>query len=198
MLDKEVFKAVYGGLLTAKGVTVDEQGMRFTYEAMKNDFENEEFENIALDVFKNEKFYGKIPDPALFYERKKRNAPVLPSKFQEAKLNFLAKCQDYLNSDYIPDAEKREFNRSLTSNESAALKYLGGISAVWAAVHKGGVWDGEAVAWKMKELGKAFDDVYREAESGDLLRLENCGNDNGQRLIDFDLEKFIKMKRIPA
>lgn len=197
MLNKEVFKAVYGGLLTAKGIVLDEQGMRFTYEVMKSDFENEEFRNIALDVFKNEKFYGKAPDPALFYDRKKRSAPVLPSKFQMAKLNFLDKCQGYLNSDYIPEAEKKEFTASLTANESAALKYLGGISAIWAAVHKGGVWDGEATAWKMKALGKTFDDVYSEADDSNVLMIETHSNDNGMPLVDFEIENIVKLKRIP-
>lgn len=194
-MDKKTFLQGYVGLSVFCGVEATETALNAVYSLMKDDFENEEFLAVCEDIAKTENLYGKLPIPKLFYDRQKKSAPVLPSRFQSAKSRFLDKCADYLNSDYVPKGEKLEFQKNLTASEAAALKYVGGISVCWSSVHRGGAWDGEAMSWRMKELGKAFDDCYRE--TGDVLMLKNGSNDNGERLISFDLDNVVRLKRIP-
>lgn len=193
MLDKEFFKMVYMGLLSSKGVTMEQKGLQFTYEVMKNDFENEEFEAIAFDVFKNENFYGKAPDPALFYKRKCADAP---SKKENEKQAFLDKCSEYLNSGFVSSALKARFEKSLTNSEMKALSRVGGISACWSTVNRNGAWDGDKMSWKMKELSQAFDVSY--TEQSNVPMIADHSNDNGEELIEFNIDDILRLKGIPA
>lgn len=194
-MDKDIFLRGYAGLAVFTGVEVSETALKAAFNLMKDDFGNEEFLRICEDIAKTENLYGRLPIPKLFYDRRKKSAPVSPSKFQMAKMFFLDKCESYLNSDYVPDWEKKDFQANLTSSEMAALKCVGGISACWSAIHRGGAWDGDQMSWKMKELGKAFDGCYQE--TGDMLMLPNNSNDNEERLVSFDLDNIIRLKRIP-
>ena len=65
-MDKMFFLRHYGILLSAKSVLIDTDVAELTYQAYRNDFTNEEFAAVCLSVLKNENFYGRPPDPAIF------------------------------------------------------------------------------------------------------------------------------------
>lgn len=87
-MDKDIFLRGYAGLAVFTGVEVSETALKAAFNLMKDDFGNEEFLRICEDIAKTENLYGRLPIPKLFYDRRKKSAPVSPSKFQMAKMFF--------------------------------------------------------------------------------------------------------------
>lgn len=78
MLDKIKFDRSLTALLIFKNVKENEDLTKMLYSMMKDDFTDEEFGNMCLEICKTEELYNKYPDPKLFYDRKKeKQADVL-------------------------------------------------------------------------------------------------------------------------
>ena len=65
-MDKMFFLRHYGILLSAKSVLIDTDVAELTYQAYRDDFTDDEFSAVCMTVLKNENFYGRPPDPAIF------------------------------------------------------------------------------------------------------------------------------------
>lgn len=86
-MDKMFFLRYYGILLSAKSVLIDTDVAELTYQAYRDDFTDDEFAAVCMAVLRNENFYGRPPDPAIFAKYVKASA---------AETDFIAKCADYL------------------------------------------------------------------------------------------------------
>ena len=71
MLSLKEFNKNISSLLYFAEVPVDEVKNKFLYNLLKNDFEDEEFGEVCVDICKKEEFFGRYPAPKLFYDRKK-------------------------------------------------------------------------------------------------------------------------------
>ena len=146
-MNKMFFLRHYGILLSAKSVLIDTDVAELTYQAYRNDFTNEEFAAVCLSVLKNENFYGRPPDPAIFAKYVKASA---------AETDFIAKCADYLRRDYVSMATREAFVEDLTDREKRALYSFGGISTLWSVCHPNGTFSPERFDFKLKALRDAF------------------------------------------
>ena len=146
-MNKMFFLRHYGILLSAKSVLIDTDVAELTYQAYRNDFTNEEFAAVCLSVLKNENFYGRPPDPAIFAKYVKASA---------AENDFIAKCADYLRRDYVSMATREAFVEDLTEREKRALYSFGGISTLWSVCHPNGTFSPERFDFKLKALRDAF------------------------------------------
>lgn len=115
-MDKMFFLRHYGILLSAKSVLIDTDVAELTYQAYRDDFTDEEFAAVCMAVLKNENFYGRPPDPAIFAKYVKASA---------AETDFIAKCADYLRRDYVSMATREAFVEELTDREKRALYSFG-------------------------------------------------------------------------
>lgn len=70
MLTLNTFNKNISSLLYFAEVPVDEIKNNFLYNLLKNDFEDNEFGEICVDICKTEELYGKYPSPKMFYSRK--------------------------------------------------------------------------------------------------------------------------------
>lgn len=71
MLDRKKYDKNMSILLTFKNVKTNNAANEFFYNLVKNDFTDEEFGKMCVDICKTEDLYNKYPDPKLFYDRKK-------------------------------------------------------------------------------------------------------------------------------
>ncbi len=69
-MDFEKFDKNLSALLYFKRVKSNEIATKYLFNLMTNDFTDEEFEKMCLDICKTEDLYGRYPDPKLFYSRK--------------------------------------------------------------------------------------------------------------------------------
>lgn len=146
-MNKMFFLRHYGILLSAKSVLIDTDVAELTYQAYRNDFTNEEFAAVCMAVLKNENFYGRPPDPAIFAKYVKASA---------AENDFIAKCVEYLRRDYVSMATREAFVEELTDREKRALYSFGGISTLWSVCHPNGTFSPERFDFKLKALRDAF------------------------------------------
>lgn len=70
-MDKTKFKKSLFALLYIKGVEENEFQTNILFNLIKDDFTDEEFGDMCVDICKTEELYNKYPDPKLFYDRKK-------------------------------------------------------------------------------------------------------------------------------
>ncbi len=146
-MNKMFFLRHYGILLSAKSVLIDTDVAELTYQAYRNDFTNEEFAAVCLSVLKNENFYGRPPDPAIFAKYVKAAA---------AEIDFIAKCVEYLRRDYVSATTQEAFVEDLTEREKRALYSFGGISTLWSVCHPNGTFSPERFDFKLKALKESF------------------------------------------
>ena len=185
MLSENVFKNCLVGLCKMNGVATESDTLRMYYAKVKNDFTDNEFRAIANDILETENLYGKFPAPVLFYSRKKQAEKKSgDSAFLIARQAFQDKVMELVNNDYNTKQAIKEFNDSLTASEVAALSALGGLTALWGACRKDGVFIDEKVDWTIRRIQDKFkehynapaDDRLRIAEEKDaemLLKIEN-------------------------
>ena len=145
-MNKMFFLRHYGILLSAKSVLIDTDVAELTYQAYRNDFTNEEFAAVCLSVLKNENFYGRPPDPAIFAKYVKAAA---------AEIDFIAKCVEYLRRDYVSATTREAFVEDLTEREKRALYSFGGILTLWSVCHPNGIFT-DRFDFKLKALRDAF------------------------------------------
>ena len=146
-MDKMFFLRHYGILLSAKSVLIDTDVAELTYQAYRDDFTNEEFAAVCMAVLKNENFYGRPPDPAIFAKYVKASA---------AENDFIAKCVEYLRRDYVSATTREAFVEDLTNREKRALYAFGGISTLWSVCQPNGTFSPERFDFKLKALRDAF------------------------------------------
>ena len=185
MLSENVFKNCLVGLCKMNGVAIESDTLRMYYAKVKNDFTDNEFRAIANDILETENLYGKFPAPVLFYSRKKQAEKKSgDSAFLIARQAFQDKVMELVNNDYNTKQAIKEFNDSLTASEVAALSALGGLTALWGACRKDGVFIDEKADWTIRRIQDKFkehynapaDDRLRIAEEKDaemLLKIEN-------------------------
>ena len=70
MITVNTFNKNISSLLYFAEVPVDEIKNNFLYNLLKNDFDDDEFGEICVDICKTEELYGKYPSPKMFYSRK--------------------------------------------------------------------------------------------------------------------------------
>ena len=185
MLSENVFKNCLVGLCKMNGVAIESDTLRMYYAKVKNDFTDNEFRAIANDILETENLYGKFPAPVLFYSRKKQAEKKSgDSAFLIARQAFQDKVMELVNNDYNTKQAIQDFNDSLTASEVAALSALGGLTALWGACRKDGVFIDEKADWTIRRIQDKFkehynapaDDRLRIAEEKDaemLLKIEN-------------------------
>lgn len=185
MLNQEVFKRCLLGLCKMNGVEAEDETLRMYYAKVKNDFTDDEFRAISNDILETENLYGKFPAPVLFYSRKKQAEKKSgDSAFLIARQAFQDKVMELVNNDYNTKQVIKDFNDSLTASEVAALSALGGLTALWGACRKDGVFIDEKADWTIRRIQDKFkehynapaDDRLRIAEEKDaemLLKIEN-------------------------
>lgn len=185
MLSENVFKNCLVGLCKMNGVAIESDTLRMYYAKVKNDFTDNEFRAIANDILETENLYGKFPAPVLFYSRKKQAEKKSgDSAFLIARQVFQDKVMELVNNDYNTKQAIKDFNDSLTASEVAALSALGGLTALWGACRKDGVFIDEKADWTIRRIQDKFkehynapaDDRLRIAEEKDaemLLKIEN-------------------------
>ena len=185
MLSENVFKNCLVGLCKMNGVAIESDTLRMYYAKVKNDFTDNEFRAIANDILETENLYGKFPAPVLFYSRKKQAEKKSgESSFLIARQAFQDKVMELVNNDYNTKQAIQDFNDSLTASEVAALSALGGLTALWGACRKDGVFIDEKADWTIRRIQDKFkehynapaDDRLRIAEEKDaemLLKIEN-------------------------
>ena len=185
MLSENVFKNCLVGLCKMNGVAIESDTLRMYYAKVKNDFTDNEFRAIANDILETENLYGKFPAPVLFYSRKKQAEKKSgESAFLTARQAFQDKVMELVNNDYNTKQAIQDFNDSLTASEVAALSALGGLTALWGACRKDGVFIDEKADWTIRRIQDKFkehynapaDDRLRIAEAKDaemLLKIEN-------------------------
>ena len=104
-MDKMFFLRHYGILLSAKSVLIDTDVAELTYQAYRDDFTDEEFAAVCMAVLKNENFYGRPPDPAIFAKYVKASA---------AETDFIAcKTDKSVLDDGVLDARGTELGAKL-------------------------------------------------------------------------------------
>lgn len=91
MLDRKNFDKNMSILLTFKNVKANDAATAFFYNLVKDDFTDEEFGQMCVDICKTEDLYNKYPDPKLFYDRKK-----------EAQQTILIEAGSFYVDDSIP------------------------------------------------------------------------------------------------
>ena len=69
-MDKQQYTKSLTTLLYFKNVPLNEKHSDFLFNLLKNDFTNEQFNEICMDICKTEELFNKYPDPKLFYDRK--------------------------------------------------------------------------------------------------------------------------------
>jgi len=70
-MNRTKFDESITALLYFKNVPVSETHTSFLFNMMKDDFTDDEFQEMCMDICKSEELYNKYPDPKLFYDRKK-------------------------------------------------------------------------------------------------------------------------------
>lgn len=127
-MDKMFFLRHYGILLSAKSVLIDTDVAELTYQAYRDDFTNEEFAAVCMAVLKNENFYGRPPDPAIFAKYVKASA---------AETDFIAKCVEYLRRIAVNfNQSVRALNAYRANGEPVPLELIQKITEELAVFHQ--------------------------------------------------------------
>jgi hypothetical protein len=71
MLNRQSFEKNIGMLLYFNSVDINKDKNNFLYEMIKNDFEDDEFGRICIEICKTEELFNKYPTPKMFYKRRK-------------------------------------------------------------------------------------------------------------------------------
>lgn len=179
-MDKTFFLRHYGILLSAKSVLIDTDVAELTYQAYQNDFTDEEFAAVCLMVLKNENFYGRPPDPAIFSKYVKTSA---------LETDFIEKCADYLQQGYVSSERRDAFIESLTDREERVLYSFGGISTLWSICHPNGIFNPDRFDFKLKALRDAF----RNEPLPRMKRLPEPKSEKAKQ-IEFLSKKIFKKK----
>ena len=102
MLSLKEFNKNISSLLYFSEVPVDEVKNNFLYNLLKNDFEDDEFAEVCVDICKKEEFYGRYPAPKLFYDRKKTKEKTIlireGSFYIDSGENYLPMFKDKIDS----------------------------------------------------------------------------------------------------
>lgn len=192
MLSKECFKNNFVGCCAAKGIKVDEMSQKFVYGAIKEQFDDAEFEAITKDVFLSENFYGKMPDISLWTSRKsKSEKKENESAYLKARQDFQDKVMEIVYTDYVTQRWKDEFRQSLTASESATMAALGGISELWSSVRQNGVYDGQKAEYLIRRIQNEFEKHY-SSESDSRLRIAESKDGEMADKINNLLENLFK------
>lgn len=69
-MDKQQYTKSLTALLYFKNVPLNEKHNEFLFNLLKDDFTNEQFNEICMDICKKDELFNKYPDPKLFYDRK--------------------------------------------------------------------------------------------------------------------------------
>lgn len=72
MLSRKIFEKNLFMVIYFQSVEADKEKNNFLYNLLKDDFNDEEFEQICLDICKTEQLYNKYPTPNMFYSRQKQ------------------------------------------------------------------------------------------------------------------------------
>lgn len=167
MLCKKAFMQAYGLLLTGKGVALDKTAARLTYKAFKNDFTDDEFRSVCMQIFKTENFYGRVPDASLFSKHAPKN-----NKTED----FISRCYEYLESAYISRENKRSFLDALSESEKRALDARGGISHLWSLCRQQGVYSSDKAECVLEKIRKSLE--TQATRSPLLIEVERGKNDD--------------------
>ena len=116
-MDKTFFLRHYGILLSSKSVLIDTDVAELTYQAFQNDFTDEEFATVCLMVLKNENFYGRPPDPAIFSKYVKAST---------AETDFIEKCARLFAAGLCVHGKTRRFCRKLNAQRRTRSLFFRG------------------------------------------------------------------------
>lgn len=183
MLSKECFKNNFVGCCAAKGIKIDEMSQKFVYGAIKDQFDDAEFEAITKEVFLSENFYGKMPDISLWTSRKSKSEKKdKETAYLKARQDFQDKVMEICFSDYVPASWKEEFRKSLTPSEVATMGALGDVSDLWASCRKNGQYDGEKAEYLIRRLQNEFERHYNPNADSRLLIEEQPNSEMADKI----------------
>lgn len=95
-MDKQQYIKSLTALLYFKNVPLNEKHNDFLFNLLKDDFTNEQFNDICMDICKTEDLFNKYPDPKLFYDRKPKD---------KSNMVMIVEGQFYLD-DTMPEYKK--------------------------------------------------------------------------------------------
>lgn len=172
--NKIEYVALMHKLLTANGVELS-VFKRAVYKIIKNS--NDEY----FDKYKGKTLSFADWLLACGYKEQTEN-----DELAIAKRNFLKKLDDRITG-FQADFMKKEFNDSLTENESQALNYIGGASDCWTRVNREEYSTNKSTV--LREAGKAFEDVFK-LEKNILMIEKNNLNKEAQQLVGSFVKKL--------
>lgn len=76
-MNRDMFDESLTALLYFKNIPVSETHTEYLFNMMKDDFTDDEFRGMCMDICKTEELYNKYPDPKLFYDRKKESQKTI-------------------------------------------------------------------------------------------------------------------------
>lgn len=191
MLSKECFKNNFVGACLAKGITVEPMVQKFVYDAIKNEFSDDEFIAITKDVFLNENFYGKMPDISLWMARKKREIMRNEkAEYLEAQQRFQDKIMALCYNNYNTTRSIDELYAGLTPSEERALKSLGGFSSVFSSCRKDGEYSNERADWTIRRLQEKFKENYNSFSDTALMVTQEVNVEMAKKIEDLTKRIF--------
>ena len=108
-MDKQQYIKSLTALLYFKNVPLNEKHNDFLFNLLKDDFTNEQFNDICMDICKTEELFNKYPDPKLFYDRKPKD---------KSNMVMIVEGQFYLD-DSMP--EYKEYLKGTTDEEQLRI-----------------------------------------------------------------------------
>ena len=108
-MDKQQYIKSLTALLYFKNVPLNEKHNEFLFNLLKDDFTNEQFNDICMDICKTEELFNKYPDPKLFYDRKPKD---------KSNMVMIVEGQFYLD-DSMP--EYKEYLKGTTDEEQLRI-----------------------------------------------------------------------------
>lgn len=193
-MDKKEFGKIMGIYFSNFGIDIDLKYSSMMCELLsKERIDIRSFEKAVYRVIKinNEEYFKKYGGKKLTfadwleacgYKNNTSNDIMMIGK-----KNFLEKLEDRITG-FQADFMKKEFNDSLTENESMALKQLGGASDLWERVNREGGFN-TSKANVLKEAGQAYENVYR-LERNQLMIERKEVNDQTQKMIGSFVKKI--------
>lgn len=191
MLSKECFKNNFVGACLAKGITVEPMVQKFIYDAISEEFSDNEFIAITKDVFLNENFYGKLPDISLWTARKRKaNSQKEQKTYLEAQQTFQDKVMELCYNGYNTSQSIKEFYAGLTPSEERALNALGGFSAVYSSCRKDGEYSNEKADWTIRRLQDKFKENYNAFSDNSVKISQEVNGDMVKKIEDLTKGMF--------
>lgn len=197
-MEKKDFGTAMGIYLTNFKFDLDTTYTSLMYNLLKK-------ENITLESFKrgvygvikinHEEYFEKYKGKPLTFadwlqacgQRKQTENDVISA----AKRVFLEKLDDRITG-FQPEYSKKEFNDSLTENESRAVQRMGGSSDCWTRVNREDGYN-TSKAKLLKEAGDMFESVYNEDKNGLMIENNKLGGQS-QKLV----QSFVKKLNEPS